>query len=82
MPSMDQALAMRALAGAGLVEQSHGAFLEQPGADAAEHVIRRLALENDVVDAVAVKQLPEQQSRRARADDCYFCPQYLLLPML
>ncbi len=52
---MDQALAMGARAGADLVEQRHGALLEQAGADPAEHVFRRLALENDVVDAVEVK---------------------------
>jgi hypothetical protein len=31
----------------------------------------------DAVDSVGVKQLSEQQSRRPRANDCYFCPQYL-----
>ena len=51
---MDQPLAMGARAGADLVEQRHRAFLEQAGADAAEHVFRRLALENDVFDAVKV----------------------------
>ena len=79
---MDQAFGMRALAGADLVEQRHRAFLEQAGADAAEHIFAGLALQNDVVDAVAVQQLPEQQSRRTRADDCYFRPQYPLLPVL
>ena len=75
---MDQAFAMRARAGADFVEQRHGAFFEQAGADAAEHIFRRLALQDDVVDAVSVQQLPKQQSGRPRADDCYFCPQYLL----
>ena len=75
---MDQALAMRARAGADFIEQRHRAFFEQAGADAAEHIVRRLALQDDVVDAVGVKQLPQQQSRRPRANDCYFCPQYLL----
>ena len=73
---MHQALAVRALAGADLVEQRHRSFFEQAGADAAEHIVRRLPLQDDVVDAVAVQQLPEQQSRRPGADDCYFCPQY------
>ena len=77
-PVMDQALAVRARAGADLIEQRHRAFFEQAGADAAEHIVRRLALQDDVVNAVAVQQLPQQQSRRPRADDCYFCPQYLL----
>jgi hypothetical protein len=47
-----QPLAMSALPGADLVEQRHRAFLEQAGADPAEHILRRLALENDVIDAV------------------------------
>ena len=79
---MHQALAMRALAGADLIQQRHGAFLEQAGADAAEHVFRALALQDDVVDAVGVQQLPQQQSRRSRANDCYFGPQYLLPRLL
>ena len=75
---MHQAFAMRARAGADLIEQRHRALFEQAGADAAEHIVGRLAFQDDVVDAVAVQQLSEQQSRRPGADDCYFCPQYLL----
>ena len=55
---MDQALAVGARAGADFVEQRHRALFQKAGADAAEHVFRRLALQDDVVDAVAVKQLP------------------------
>ncbi len=62
---MDKPLAVRAPAGADLIEQPHRAFLEQPGADPAKHVVRRLPLKNDVVDAVGVQQLPEQQTRRS-----------------
>ena len=51
---MNQPLVMGARAGAGLVEQRHRAFLEQAGADAAEHIFRRLAFENDVIDTVKV----------------------------
>jgi len=29
-----------------------------------------------------VQQLPKQQSGRPGPDDCDFCPQYLLLPIL
>ena len=50
-----QPLAMSAFAGADLVEQRHGAFLEQPRPDAAENILRRLSLEDDVVDAIAMK---------------------------
>ena len=51
---VDQSLVMGARAGADLVEQRHRAFLKQARADPAEHIFRRLALENDVVDAVKV----------------------------
>ena len=51
---MDQSLATGARAGADLVEQRHRAFLEQAGTDTAEHIFRRLALENDVFDTVKV----------------------------
>ena len=55
---VDQPLAMRARAGADFVEQRHRSFFEQAGADAAEHVVRRLALQDDVVDAVACSSCP------------------------
>ena len=75
---MDQAFAMRARAGADLIEQGDRAFFQQAGADAAEHIVRGLALQDDIVDSVGVQQLPEQQACGSRADDCYFGPQYLL----
>jgi hypothetical protein len=52
---MNQPLAMGALAGTGFVEQRHRAFLEQPGANPAEHVFRRLAFENQIINAVKVQ---------------------------
>ena len=55
---MDQAFAVRTRAGADLIEQRNGAFLEQAGADAAEHIVRGLALQDDVVDAVACSSCP------------------------
>ena len=57
---VDQSLAMRAVTGADSVEQGHRSFFKQAGADAAEHIIRRLAFEDDVVDAVFGEQLPQQ----------------------
>ena len=48
-------LAVGARAGADLVEQSHRAFLEQAGTDAAQHIFGRLALQDHGVDAVEVK---------------------------
>lgn len=43
----------------------------------AEHVGARVSFQDDVLDAVGVKQLPKQQLCRISAYDCYFCPQYL-----
>jgi hypothetical protein len=77
---MNQAFAMGPRGCADFVQKSDRAFLQKAGADAAEHVIGRLPFQNDVVDAVAAKQLPEQQSRRSGANDCDFCPQYLFPP--
>ena len=54
---MDQPLAVRARSGADLIEQRHRALFEQAGADAAEHIVGRLAFQDDVVDSVAVQQL-------------------------
>ncbi|MGY4617965.1 hypothetical protein ACVWZ4_003192 [Bradyrhizobium sp. USDA 4472] len=79
---MQQPFGMRPRAGADLVEQSNRSLLQKAGPDASEHVIRALSLENNVVDAVLTQKLPEQQSCRPGPDDCDFCPQYLLLPIL
>ncbi len=54
---VDQALAVRALAGADLIEQRHRSFFKQAGADAAEHIIRRLAFQDDVVDSVSCEAI-------------------------
>jgi hypothetical protein len=79
---VDQALAVRARPGAYFIEQSHRPLFKEPRADSAEHIVRRLSFENDVVDSANVKQLSQQQSRRPRANDRYFCPQYLLPSLL
>jgi hypothetical protein len=75
---MDQALAVRARAGAHFIEQSDRSLFQKTCADAAKHIVRRLAFKDDVVDSVGAKQLSQQQSRRPRANDCHFCPQHLL----
>ena len=80
--AMDQSLAMRARAGTYFVEERDRPFFKKARANAAEHIVRRVALQNDVVDPVGVKQLPQEQSRRPRANDCYFCPQRLLPRLL
>ncbi|GIQ71583.1 hypothetical protein BraRD5C2_00190 [Bradyrhizobium sp. RD5-C2] len=52
---MNQALLVQPGTRADAVEQRHGAFLEQAGADPPQHVIRRLPLKNDVVYAESMK---------------------------
>ena len=73
---MHEALAMQPFAGADLIEQGHGAFFQQAGADSAEHIFAGVALKDDVVDAVTVQQLSEQKARRPRTYDGNLCPQY------
>ncbi|MBA7659170.1 hypothetical protein ES703_67143 [subsurface metagenome] len=73
---MHQPLAVSARTSADLVEQTHGAFLEQAGADAAEHIVAGLPLQDHIVDAVEVQQLPEQQAGRAGADDGHLGAQF------
>ena len=60
---------MHAGADAGFVEQVDRDLFDDAGADAAEHVLAGLPLQDDVVDAVLVQQLAEQQARRPGADD-------------
>ncbi|CKY54977.1 Uncharacterised protein [Mycobacterium tuberculosis] len=67
---------------ADLVQKADGALFEHARADPRQDVVAVLALENDVVDAVAVQQLSEQQTRRASADDRNLCPQPVSLPAL
>ena len=66
---------MQALGDAQLFEQADRALFQHAGADPRQHVVAVLALENDVVDAVAMQQLAEQQAGRAGADDRDLCPQ-------
>ena len=54
---------------AGLGQQVHRDLLQHAGADAAEHVLGAALLDDDVVNAVLVKQRAEQQTRRTGTDD-------------
>jgi hypothetical protein len=60
---------VHARAHAGLVQQVHRDLLQDAGADAAQHIVATLALQDHVVDAGLVQQLAEQQAGRACADD-------------
>ena len=60
---------VHARADASLVEQVHRDLFDDAGADAAKHVFAGLSLEDDVIDAVFVEELAEQQSRWAGSND-------------
>ena len=66
---MHKAVCMHARADAGLVEQVDRDLFDDAGAHAAKNVFVGLPLEDDVVDAMLVQELTEQQSSRAGADN-------------
>src|SRR5690606_33671581 len=68
---VDQSFLVHSPGHAEFIEQVGGDLLENAGADAAQHVIAALALEDDVVDAGLVQQLAEQQASGACTDDGY-----------
>jgi len=78
---MDQSFMMQPLGDADFLEQADGALFQHAGPNPRQHIVAVLALQDDIVDAVAMQQLAQQHAGRPRADDCYFCPQHLL-PLL
>src|SRR6266480_4330831 len=68
-PLVQHALGVQPRCHAGAIEQLYRALLQHAGADAAQHVFLRALLENDGVDARAVRQLAEEKARGTRADD-------------
>ena len=66
---MHQAFAVHARADACLVEEIDRHLLDDAGADAAEHIVAGMPLQDDVVDVVLLQQLAEQEARRPRPDD-------------
>ena len=66
---MHQTLPMHARTHAGLIEEVYGHLFENAGADAAQHVVRRLALEYHRGDSRAVQELAEQQAGGTGTDD-------------
>src|SRR5262249_26273885 len=66
---VDLALAVHPLAALRLAHQLGEAVLQHAGADAREHVVAAVFLEHDVVDALEVQELGQQQPRRPAADD-------------
>jgi mannose-6-phosphate isomerase-like protein (cupin superfamily) len=74
-----QALAVHALAHAGLGEQVGGDLFEHAGADAAQHIFATLALEDHGIDAGPVQQLAQQQTGGAGTNDGYLCTHAAIL---
>lgn len=66
---MEKAFLMKALGGASLLNQPDRSLLQNPRANAAEHVVLGLLLENDGVDSLFGQQLPEKEARRTGTDD-------------
>jgi hypothetical protein len=64
-----QAILMHAGADVRLVEEIDGNLLDDACANAAENIVAGLPLQDDVVDALLVKELAEQESGRTGADD-------------
>ena len=65
-----QAFAVHTFGHTGLAQQVDRALLQHTGADAAQHVLGGLALDDHRVDTGVMQQLTQQQARRARANDC------------
>jgi len=59
---VNQSLGVHALADTCLVQQVGGHLFEHTGADAAKHILRALAFQDDGIDASLVQQLTEQQA--------------------
>ena len=66
---MRMAFAVHALAEPDLAQQRDSAGLEHAGANAPEHMGAALPFQHDAVNAVAMKDVRQQQPGRAAADD-------------
>lgn len=66
---MQQAFALQPLADASALQQFHTALLQYPGADARQHMLGRLPLDDDAIDAGEPQQFAQQQARWPGADD-------------
>ena len=65
-PLVQQALGVQPRSHAGAIEQLHRALLQHAGADAAQHAFLRALLEDDGVDARAVRELAGEGPRDPR----------------
>ena len=74
-----QAFFMQALANIDMIEQFDRTLLQDPRPNAAEHILGTPVLQNEIVDAALIQELPQQQPSRSRANDgdlsSQTCPQ-------
>jgi hypothetical protein len=66
---MHQAFAPHPVADARFVEQIHRTLFQNPRADSRFHVLARLSLDYDGVDAFQVEQMRQNQARGSGSDD-------------
>ena len=66
---MHEAVAVHAGADARLVEEVDCDLLDHAGADAAEHMLAGVSLDNNIVNSVVMQELTEQKAGRAGADN-------------
>ena len=74
------AFAVHSLAKARLAQQLHRSWLEDPGADASQHMRLRLPLEHDAVDSAEVKQVRQEHARGSAADNRHLSALHAVLP--
>ncbi len=70
---MHQAFDVHSLRHARFAKQIDGTAFQNSRADAPQHILRRLTLKNDRVDAGVVQELPQQQPGRASANNRDLC---------
>lgn len=66
---MDEAFLVHPLGHACFAHHVDETRFQNAGPDAAKHIFARLALQNDGLDALQMKKLPEQQAGRSTADN-------------
>ena len=71
---MRESVVVHASAGACLVEEIDCDLLDDAGADAAEHMLAGVPLDDDIVDPLVMQELAEQKAGRAGADNDNLCP--------
>jgi hypothetical protein len=66
---MRESVVVHASAGACLVEEIDCDLLDDAGADAAEHMLAGVPLDDNIVDPLVMQELAEQKAGRAGADN-------------